>query len=165
MTPTELEIHPGETGLRSYLQAMIELHRQIRAGQETLAYSSIEEFVLRAGRFYPWRKRPRKYRKDPSGQCFRNAQILASRRSDLTYCEGFGASVIPLLHAWCIDRKGEVIDSTWNGSGGYWGVTIATKYVMRRMVETQKHISLIDDWSDGWPLLTGLSEDEWRQFP
>lgn len=55
-------------------------------------------------------------RKSPGGLCYLQAFELA-RQFDLIYCEGvmllFGdCESVPVAHAWCCDRRGEIIDPT-----------------------------------------------------
>lgn len=57
---------------------------------------------------------PAEFERGPKKQCFMNAGRLALERDDLFYCEGVAHSVIPVEHAWCIDREGRVIDPTWD---------------------------------------------------
>lgn len=71
-----------------------------------------------------------------SKQCFYNAQLLALAQSQLyLYAEGIALSVVPLEHAWLIDRKtGKVIDPTWVRSEAdvekrpvdYFGIAVPT---------------------------------------
>jgi hypothetical protein len=55
------------------------------------------------------------YRRGAPQECFRNAYELASKHSELIYCEGRALSggIVPIEHAWCLDVAGNVIDNTW----------------------------------------------------
>lgn len=50
-------------------------------------------------------------------ECYRNASMLVMSRSDLTYAEGFAETHklpgLAFLHAWAVDRSGNVVDPTW----------------------------------------------------
>lgn len=99
-------------------------------------------------------------------ECFANAQSLASLFDDkYRYAEGWavlGHTPMPLLHAWCLNARGLVVDPTWCGRGKAWyfGVEIDTDYMRKRMLQTMVHHSVLDDWEYGYKLLTtpGLAE-------
>ena len=64
-----------------------------------------------------------------AGHCYASAGRLAfARPKEYTYCEGWAQSSagIPLQHAWCLDRRGNVVDPTWAYHKGaqYLGVPI-----------------------------------------
>jgi hypothetical protein len=63
----------------------------------------------------------------PKKACFRNSADLALQYpGELTYVEGYAFADIPiplpLAHAWLIDQHGRVVDSTWSGGHGYFGL-------------------------------------------
>ena len=64
----------------------------------------------------------------PRKQCFKNAFALANSNPNvLAYVEGLAlTSGIPLHHAWCVDRDGNVIEPTWRPDLGqaYFGVAL-----------------------------------------
>ena len=63
----------------------------------------------------------------PRKQCFKNAFTLAgSNPGVLAYVEGLALTCgIPLHHAWCVDRDGNVIEPTWPDMGeAYFGVAL-----------------------------------------
>jgi len=78
---------------------------------------------LPLGDLYP-RGKPR--------QCFRNAFVLAQENPELTYCEGraFATVPIPVEHAWCVTRDGQVVDNTWPDGGEYFGIAFATPFLL-----------------------------------
>lgn len=46
-------------------------------------------------------------------ECFANALMVAMSEPDLRYVEGFATSIIPVEHAWVVDKHGAVYDPTW----------------------------------------------------
>ena len=99
-------------------------------------------------------------------QCFYNAQMLmlSDLENRLEYCEGYGLTIIPLLHAW-VTINNKVIDVTWthhNGKyvlgkfgqdRGYMGLNIAKSDIKKTLFKKEKAISFIDNWEDRFPLL------------
>lgn len=73
------------------------------------------------------------------GQCYRNAfQLASTDPENLTYCEGFAMvpDLIPLEHAWVVDKKGRVIDPTWSDGSDYFGVAFDFYWLMDFMAES-----------------------------
>lgn len=94
-------------------------------------------------------------------ECFRNAAMLVTENKNYTYCEGFAmGAVIPVLHAWCIDGAGNVIDPTWENGSDYLGVPFNTKYLWSTITRTHCFTSLIDNWTEGFPLLKNSDEQK-----
>ncbi len=95
------------------------------------------------------------------GECFSNAMHLARANPDeLVYCEGHCTTIIPMLHAFCVEiATGKVVDPTWDDKPGdfdgwYWGVPFTEGYVCETALR-REYYGLIDDWSDGYPLVMG----------
>jgi hypothetical protein len=85
-------------------------------------------------------------------ECFMNALNYATENG-MIYCEGYACGVIPVLHAWCIDKEGNVIDPTWEKGKDYIGVPFKTDYVLDF---TERHLvydSVIENYRDKWALL------------
>lgn len=92
--------------------------------------------ILTHGVEWEYKPTPRKYKMRQVGQCFRNAYQAALHHSELTYCEGYAYSgILPLHHAWCVDRDGFVVDLTWRNSSDripeleYLGIPFKFDYV------------------------------------
>jgi hypothetical protein len=91
-----------------------------------------ERFLLEHGTAYKGRALPKKYgaARGALGWCFRNAAGLALIDDNLTYVEGYAvdheSGGSPIHHAWCIDRHGRVIETTWQNvtKAEYFGVPI-----------------------------------------
>ena len=69
--------------------------------------------------------------------CFMNAYHLARERG-FTYCEGLALNLIPTLHAWVLDAKGGVIETTWKEPGDeYYGIEFPMPFIESIMLETE----------------------------
>ncbi len=124
------------------------------------------EYVLQNGRPYPQREMPDKYRKlkPTRSGCFNSAFRLAKKNPELRYVEGYALAPlgIVVLHAWCVDSDGRVIDRTWGNDGWYYGVTFDLKFV-QRVRERTHHISVIDNWKEHFPLLRSINPERYMR--
>jgi hypothetical protein len=98
-------------------------------------HTPVAKFLLQNGR--SWAVGPCTFKGRPSlsGRCFKNAFRLAMQRPEFTYVEGYAMSVVPMHHAWCVDRTGRVVDPTWRCNEHvthdiYWGVAFNFDYVL-----------------------------------
>lgn len=111
-----------------------ELETQV-IGWEFIGHPAISQrFVLRNGKAFAPRARPGNVKKGKVGYCFANALTLALDNPQYSYVEGYAVDVtigLPLVHAWCIDSQGFVIDNTWVDSkkSQYIGVVMDTQEV------------------------------------
>jgi len=158
---------PVASEVERFLRASVEAARRFQRTARG-PYVCMEEFVLEHGRPFLPQRLPDDYTKGEPQQCYKNSQELIVFRHQvngdtLTYCEGYAAGIIPVLHGWLVNQRGEVIDRTWTGkrrtSGAplaveYYGVPFRSDYVRRMVVKSKSWLSLIDNWEDEWPLLT-----------
>ncbi len=99
-------------------------------------------------------------------QCFANSQAILAKlltkglEEDYTYVEGYASSgdlnfILPVHHAWLVDREGRVIDVTWNTpeASVYFGVPFRSCYVFEMIEKTSGYHSLIDHFPSKWELL------------
>lgn len=145
-----------------FLRAEVKLMRKVRQ-RRLNGWFSTGHFVLTHGREWTTKTDvPKEARDRKLGQCFRNAANLALGwyRNELIYCEGYAISVIPMMHAWCIDLQGRIIDPTGNQWTDYFGLAFKSMY-LQEALQSQGHYGLIDAWKSDWPLLRTKPE-EWR---
>lgn len=124
-------------------------------------YNGIADFVLKNGREF-LRGEGVPVKRGVMKMCYMNAAHLAAKDSSLTYCEGYATTIIPVLHAWCIDEQGRVVDPTWRfGHGlGYFGVPFKLSFV-RKIMRMTKHYGILDTWEHGFPVLKA-DKKEWE---
>lgn len=136
-------------GIKGFLQNMrtlVEMHGK----PDGLAYSSHADFLLREGRsFTPqtWAEANKdgEYEQGKLRECYKNALELVLQHPDLTYVEGYAyGSILPVQHAWAVDRDGKVIDPTWSRLEGdlsekreYFGVPFSRDYVLHTVLENE----------------------------
>lgn len=149
---------PESPVVREYLEltvrGMSALRRETPPG---FAYSCLADFLLQHGAAYEARPLPNGFRRMPLRQCFSNAYHLAARRRDLSYVEGFAVNAtIPVLHAWCIESDGGVVDPTWRitryRAAAYFGVVLPLSLV-DQAIRLSGHFGVLDDWHNDRPLL------------
>jgi hypothetical protein len=135
-------------------------------------YKHMYDIVLKEGSFYNPAPKPADVRQGQPKQCFTNAAMLAFERPDLTYVEGYAIAwgSIPLAqgHAWCVDRKGNVVDNTWSNITGrdgvagtaYFGIPFSTEFVRKTILAKGKDSVLMpsdikrskyDPYKNGFP--------------
>lgn len=152
------------TAVEEFLQQLVSA-REILSDNRPLPpdfkYLCLEDFVLKEGYLMGDRSpRSDKIRRGKMKECFRNAYLLALSRPHMTYCEGYaaGIGIMPVMHAWCIDENGQVVDVTWKDGRNYFGVPFKIAYVSR-IIRSKKNYGIIDNWEHKWPLLRGEEHD------
>lgn len=86
------------------------------------AYGSLPGLLLERGRFFTPAELPANVRRLPARQCYANAFLLATRRAELVYAEGYALhayddTLLHFQHAWCVAPDGSVVDPTWETPG------------------------------------------------
>jgi hypothetical protein len=127
---------------------------------EEYAFTSVAELLLEHGTAFE----PAPYDEErwgPRGvarECFRNATMLVLEHPDeLIYVEGMAVSMIPTMHAWCVERAtGEVVDPTphWERGSEYHGIPLKRRYLTRTLGE-RKMWGVIENFEGGHPMLRG----------
>jgi len=132
-------------------------------GKGKYAIPTFAQFVLEHGREYSPNTLPKGYRIMTPHRCFDNAFHLAKKKG-LTYVEGYAeVEGVPILHGWCVDGE-QVIDVTATGLMGYYGVPLNLKLVQRFRIEKRNTFSIIDDWLNGFRLLSNLNGLAWQDL-
>ncbi len=140
--------------MKEYLEQMVDL---MPDKSTDLPYSSIYDFILQEGMECVAQPRPSDIAQMEMKQCFMNAYNL-SLSHGLIYVEGYALSIIPTLHAWCVDEDRKVIDPTWTDGVEYFGIPLDLGYINKVLLSRRK-FGIIDNWEDKWPLMTGEHTD------
>lgn len=121
------------TSLRGYVEFLADVQKKNCRGEKI----SPAEWLLAHGRDFLVGPRTFAGRRMKMKECFRNAAQRALRDPGLAYAEGYVHAVIPIEHAWLVDKDGCVVDPTLrNGDGrvqNYFGVAIRTSYLMKTL--------------------------------
>lgn len=142
--------------LRTYLEMMAKIvPNQDKNG---FKHASVAHFLLSEAIFCNPIPRDSSIIQGEMKMCFRNAYNLAAANSSYVYVEGYAVSMIPTLHAWCIDENKNVIDPTWTDGTAYFGVPFSLKYV-NSVILSRQIWGVIDNWNDRFPLITGEHTD------
>lgn len=148
-------MNPVEQFLRDVAEMMRTFKRPVSIG----GYYGIGDFVLKNGHEFNL-DNPLEIRRGEPRHCYMNAAALALSHKGYTYCEGYAAGVIPVMHAWVV-KDGRIGETTWPELGSaYYGITFKTEYLRKELL-TSKRYGLIDRWWDDWPLLTQPKE-QWH---
>lgn len=105
------------------------------------AGSRSDKFVLANGRAFEVTAETYKGVRGKPNHCFMNAAHLAMENEALTYCEGYILCCgVPLEHAWCSTKSGEVIDPTLTSKSvehvtGYYGVPFKRAYLLASLAK------------------------------
>ncbi|MER7990339.1 hypothetical protein ABTY53_32855 [Streptomyces noursei] len=90
------------------------------------SHRSVYELVAAYGPWFTPAALPAQIRPLPERQCFTNAAATEREHPHLLYTEGFALTAgNAVLHAWCTDTVGHVIDPTWLDPGSaYLGIRL-----------------------------------------
>lgn len=125
--------------LRNYLEKVAQLRQSMAQPRDGWRYTSVEQYVIENGRWWQNAPLPSTVQRGRKKECFFNAGNLALNSGRLhpklyRYIEGFAwmPESIPVMHAWCVDRKGKVIDPTWDYHPNtvYFGVCFDADYLL-----------------------------------
>jgi hypothetical protein len=146
MAATNIDGDTPMNNVIEYLQIVSRMSKNLRA-------PTIEGIVLQHGKPFtpPIIPRPQGIRKGKNKACYMNSYRLAMI-TGWTYVEGFAVFSdqipIPLQHAWVIDEKNNVIETTWKTSGfEYYGIPFDMSFIHEVMFETRRY-GVLDPCSD-----------------
>lgn len=149
--------------LAKYLR-MVSGARKRGGGKSAEGKKTPEQFILESG--HPYVVNPKTYEgpRDPMHECYRNATLATLKNKDRTYVEGYiTVHGVPVEHAWTVDEKGQVYDSTISPDmniGGYFGVPFKRDYVLASGLVNKKYGLLGQESSKTLqPLLAGKVTD------
>ncbi len=125
------------------IKDFLALCNSIKGNNET--YRSPESLVLNTGRPYYINKNSFLVKPGVARQCYRNSFYLMESNPELTYVEGYcHIGILPIEHAWCVDKKGKVIDPTLvikendvMNPCGYFGIPFTKEYVYFTALSTK----------------------------
>ncbi len=117
--------------LKSFLEKQTQLMRKIHPNPDW-KYGGFEELVLNCGIEMKYAPLPKNISRGLPKSCYYNCFELLRKNLDLIYCEGYALDPdlsLPLIHAWLVNKNGEVIDPTWNDcNAAYLGVPFNTEW-------------------------------------
>jgi len=107
-------------------------------------YYGSYDVIIKEGSFFnlPENKNPRPpdVNKGKDKECYANAARLALYNPEYIYVEGIASPEFmnfPILHAWCIDKNGNVVDPTWKTLGSvYYGIPFSTDFLRQTILKT-----------------------------
>jgi len=144
------------SSLKNYLEQMVQMQMQLRTKANGYEFNGMEDLVLKKGIHFTKEK---KFTKEGRAkECFMNAFNKMLNDDNMIYCEGFALSIIPTMHAWCCDKKGNVFDPTWTDGVDYIGIPFKKQFVIKTVVE-REYYGIIDNWQNKWPLIKQFPED------
>lgn len=128
---------------------------QLTAGGIDPASLLMYRGVLEAGREHTPAAFPADLPKGKLKECFYNAanlimaDLLAPRSRGLFYVEGYAFTPrlsMPIHHAWCVDRDGNVLDPTWRDpeACAYFGIEMSPEELLEWLTESETYGVLTD---------------------
>jgi hypothetical protein len=147
-TATPVPANMGELRerMRTYLHT--KATNQERLGAVRNGLLSIEQLLVKYGKEWVPAALPPGVERGRPNLCFTNASHLALDQTGLTYVEGYGFNYdvvlsldLEILHAWCVDSAGRVVDSTWNEPGKcyYFGIPFKTSFLRFFLLQKRRY--------------------------
>lgn len=134
---------------REYLEMMISLNPKAHADSGTA-----HGYLFEHGKDCGPQHAPPEDIELPSREpkmCYVNAYLLADRHPErFSYVEGYAIAIIPVQHAWCMDRQGHVIDPTphWGKGKDYFGIefSLPTLHAIQRITHGYGALAHWEHW-------------------
>jgi hypothetical protein len=138
-----------QKSLHDYVNMHIEMMHTMSVLAQMHQENNMYLRLKKEGHFFPVHKhRPSNYPLQQLGNCFQNAYRMLAH-NELDYAEGIAYSgVIPVHHAWNVDKNGKVVDTTWRTRGKfakystgreYFGIIIPRHELDKVLVKTQTY--------------------------
>jgi len=127
-----------EKELENYVEMISRMQKDNTEGRD-MKYGGTEHIVQELGQFDEAQPRPAGIKQGRMKECFKNAfDLMQDEPDEYTYVEGvaFPKGLIPVNHAWCVDRSGKVVDPTWKDSEttAYKGVHLSSEFVTQTVL-------------------------------
>lgn len=159
------------TTAKELLKGYADLMEKAMEGHRQNITETMYSWVLRHGEeFAPTVLNPDWLELGPPKYCYSNAHDACAMKKELQYVEGFvfiRALPIPLPHAWVtLPVEGTVpcaLDVTIPNTRdlAYYGVRFQPAYRRKMFRRGLKNdcLALIDNWTEGWPLMQATPEE------
>lgn len=157
------------TPAQAELLLFLNLDTRTPAAEKAGLRRTLQEFVREYGWWYEPNERPPQIALGTPNQCHTNAADLMLADNSLIYCEGYvlyRLGCIPVIHGWVTDGTGRAIDNTLEPPGlAYAGVPFTGLFVATTSVTNGAVISLLDDWTNLYPLRGELGDrpEKWLE--
>jgi uncharacterized protein len=105
----------------------------------------VVDYVSKNGQEWKAAPLPDGIERGKSKECYANTSRLIMNRSDLDFAEGIAYPAnlggLGFLHAWAVDKKGQVVDSTWDNpaESKYFGVKYPKDKYIKHILKTKIH--------------------------
>lgn len=123
--------------LMEYLNGMAQL---MKTQPRPEGFLSRPELLLKYGRPFETDENTYEGPRGTPKECYCNAGRIALDDPDLAYVEGIIAHIIPIDHAWLVNRKtGKVVDPTLKDGShakAYFGIPFSTRYLSQTTFKT-----------------------------
>jgi hypothetical protein len=132
-------------GIQQHLDFLVKFQER----QNLQGLMAPARFLLDHGRSYKLGPDSFKGRRMKIKECFRNAALQAMRHPELTYVEGYVEYIIPIEHAWLVDKTGRVIEPTLRRKTpvkDYFGVPVKTEYLIKTITRNKLY-GVFDFWN------------------
>ena len=142
--------------LMNSLHCIIEMRNRMTL-PDGIVWNSLEHIVRDNGQRYRKAKLPTEFKMGIPKHCFYNCGVLAIKRPDLVYVEGFAVAEkvpFPIHHAWLAKKgKTNVIEVTSSLFSVYYGIPFTQQYIIKKYATMKQCSSLLDDWENKFPCL------------
>ena len=148
MSAFEIDDFNPETASEQLIAWMSRWSELRRMGQMKHTPETADELLERCGRLMVARLAlPKRLVFPASKQCYLNAFNLFNRRDGLHYCEGnvfMAGCPIPVLHGWCVNGDGLVLDPSIEFERGavYYGIEYEDDFTRERWKQLRRKAAI-----------------------